>query len=115
MTTVIAINDQNDIYVDSANNLAIAKGQEAVAQAAKTATLAQLGEMVLFTTQGMPALQNIFVGSPNYAVYQAAIVSAIQKINGVVSVNSVVLQQNGNTLNYTAEIETIYGTMVLNG
>ncbi len=115
MTQVIAINVSNDMYIDSTNNIALASGVEAIAQAAKTATLAQLGEMIFFQTQGMPARQAVFVGSPNYALYQAALVAAITAINGVVAVSSLVLSVNGGTLNYTAEIETIFGSTVLNG
>lgn len=115
MTTVIAIDQNNDIFIDSTNNLAIATGAEAIAQAAKTATLAQLEEMLFFTTQGMPARQTVFVGSPNYALYQSALVSAITAINGVVAVTKLVLSANNGTLNYEATIETIYGATVING
>lgn len=115
MTTVIAIDSNNDIYMDSTNNLALATGVTAVAQAAQTASLAQLGEMVLFTTQGMPSFQSIFVGEPNYGLYQAALVSAIQAINGVVTVNSIDISVQSGVMSYVAEIETIYGTMVVTG
>lgn len=115
MTLVLAINDQNDMFLDSTNNLAMASGQEAVAQAARTASRAQLGEMIFFTTQGMPSFQSIFTGTPNFAIYQSALVQAIQAINGVVAVTSVVVTQNGNNMNYVAEIETIYGSIIVNG
>lgn len=115
MTTVIAINGVNDMFKDEQNNIALATGQEAVIQAAQTASLAQLGEMVLFTTQGMPSFQEIWVGTPNYAVYRAALISAIQAINGVVAVTSLVISKNGEVMNYVAEIETIYGNTVING
>lgn len=115
MTTTIAINASNDMYMDSTNNLAIATGQTAVSQAAQTATLAQLEEMIFFTTQGMPSLQSVFVGEPNYSLYQAAVVGAIQAINGVIAVTSIVVSVQGGVMNYTAEIETIYGTTVIDG
>ncbi len=115
MTQVIAINNSNDMYIDSTNNIALASGAEAIAQAAKTATLAQLGEMIFFQTQGMPARQVIFVGSPNYALYQAALISAITAISGVIAVTSLVLSASNGILSYTAEIETIYGSTVVNG
>lgn len=122
MTTVIGINENNDMYMDETNNIAIfsgqtsnKNGQTAIEQAAKTATLAQLTEMILFTTQGMPALQQVFVGSPNYSLYQTALVAAIENIDDVVSVTSLVLSATGGIMSYTATVETIYGTMVIDG
>lgn len=115
MTTVIAINDSNDIFMDSTNNLAIATGLTAVSQASQTSTLAQLEEMILFTTQGMPSLQSVFVGEPNYSLYQAAVVAAIQSINGVIAVTSIIVSVQGGVMAYTAEIETNYGIAVIDG
>lgn len=122
MTTVLAINAVNDIYVDDTNNLAMLFGNQttqqglaAVQQACKTASLAQLGEMLLFTTQGMPSLQSVFNSNPNLAIYQAALVAAIQQISGVISVQSITFTKTGNVLNYVAEIQSQYGGLTVNG
>lgn len=115
MTKVLAVNSQNDMYIDVTNNIAVATGATAVSQAAKTATLAQLGEMILFTLMGMPARQSVWVGGPNYSVYQAAVVSAIQAIYGVNAVTSITVSQTGNVLSYVAIIDTIYGELTING
>lgn len=122
MTAVVAINSINDIYMDSTNNLAMLFGNQsntaglaAVAQACQTASLAQLGEMILFTTQGMPALQSVFNSNPNLAVYQTALVAAIQQVPGVISVQSIIFTKTGNVLNYVAEIQSQYGEMTING
>ena len=122
MTAVVAINSVNDIYIDSTNNLATllgsksnAAGLTAVAQACQTASLAQLGEMALFTTQGMPARQSVFDANPNLAVYQAAVIAAIQQIPGVIAVQSIVFTKNKNVLNYVAEIQSQYGEITING
>ncbi len=122
MTAVLAINSQNDIYMDDTNNLAMVFGTKsnpegiaAVSQAAQTATLAQLREMVLFTTQGMPAKQSVFNANPNLAIYQAAVIAAIQQIPGVISVQSIVFTKSENVLNYIAKIQSQYGEMTVNG
>ena len=122
MTTVLAINAQNDIYIDGTNNLAMlfgnksnAEGVLAVSQACQTACLAQLREMVLFTTQGMPARQSVFVSNPNLAIYQAALIAAIERIPGVISVQSIVFTKTENVLNYEAKIQSQYGEMTVNG
>lgn len=122
MTTVVAINSNNDIYMDSANNLAMhfgnkssAAGKQAVFNACQTASLAQLREMVLFTTQGMPARQSVFNSNPNLAVYQASLVAAIQQIPGVISVRSIIFTKTESVLNYVAEIQSQYGEITVNG
>lgn len=122
MTAVLAINGSNDIYMDSTNNLAMlfgarssAQGLQAVTQACQTASLAQLGEMVLFTTQGMPARQSVFNASPNIAVYQAALTAALEQVPGVLAVQSITFSQLGNTLSYVARIQSQYGEVALNG
>jgi len=92
-----------------------AAGITAIAQACQTACLAQLGEMALFTTQGMPALQSVFNANPNLALYQDALVAAIQQIPGVISVQSIIFTKTGNVLNYVAEIQSQYGAMTING
>lgn len=122
MTTVVAVNDDHDIYIDNTNNLAmffgdasVAHGIEAVSQACKTTSLAQLREMVLFTTQGMPSLQSVFNSNPNFAVYRAALIAAMQQVPGVIAVQSIVFTKTGNVLNYSAEIQSIYGELTVNG
>ncbi len=113
MTTVIAINGNRDMYIDGTNNIALATGVTAIEQAAETATLAQLGEMILFTTQGMPAFRDVWVGSPNYAQYQAALTAAIEAIEGVIAVSSLVISASGGIMSYQAQIETIYGSITI--
>ena len=122
MTAVLAINSTNDIYMDSTNNLAMlfgsssnSAGLDAVAQACTTASQAQLAEMVLFTGQGMPALRDVFNANENIAVYQAALIAALQQISGVLAVQSIVFTKSQNVLSYTAVIQSQYGETTLNG
>lgn len=122
MTAVVAINSTNDIYMDSTNNLAMlfgsastAAGLAAVAQACKTTSRAQLTEMVLFTTQGMPARQSVFNANPNLAIYQTALIAALEQVPGVISVQSIIFTKTGSVLNYVAEIQSQYGEITING
>ncbi len=122
MTAVLGINDSNDIYIDDTNNLAMFFGSKsnragliAVEQACKTVSLAQLGEMVLFTTRGMPTLQSVFNANPNLAIYQAALAAALLQVVGVIAVQSIVFTKTGNVLNYVAEIQSQYGELTING
>lgn len=122
MTAVVAINSTNDMYMDTTNNLAMlfgsmsnTAGVQAVAQACKTASRAQFGEMALFTNNGMPTLKAIFNANSNLAVYQAALISTLQQVVGVISVQSIIFTKTGKLLNYVAEIQSQYGEMTVNG
>ena len=115
MTTVIAIDANNDLYLDSSNNIAVATGQEAIRQACLTACQTQLGECVLEIGRGLPNFQLIWVGSPNYSAWQSYLVSTLLSVDGVISVKEVTINHQGNVLIYTATIETQFGTLVLSG
>ncbi len=122
MTAVVAVNADNDIYIDGTNNMAMLfgsaadkQGADAVAQACQTASRAQLGEMILFTTQGMPTKQSVFNSNPNLAVYQTALTAALLQVPGVISVQSIIFTKTGNVLNYVAVIQSQYGEIAING
>ncbi len=115
MSTVIAIDNNNDMYLDSSNNIALLTGQDAVKQACLTAAQTQLGECFLEIGRGLPNFQLIWVGSPNYSAWQSYLVSTFLAVDGVVAVTSVGLNHQGNVLAYQATIETVYGAMFLSG
>lgn len=109
MTLALALNANRDLYVTANGTLAIVTGVDAVAQTCLTATRAQLGEMVLNTTSGIPNFQDVWDGVPNIAQWQAALQNTLQNVPGVVKVISVTIGASDGVLSYTAVIETIYG------
>lgn len=116
MVQTFASDSNNDIYIAENGNLAILSGAEAVAAACATATKAQLGEMVLQSTRGLPNFQAIWVGSPNYQVYQTYLRNTILSVPGVLDVQSLSLSVSGNVLRYTATIVTQFGIVeIANG
>lgn len=109
MVATFGTNEQNDIYLNSEGNLAVLTGLQAVIGACETISKSQLGEMVLTDTQGIPNFQTVWVGSPNYSLYQSFLRSALLGVPGVVDVRSISLFADGNTLKYTAQISTDFG------
>jgi hypothetical protein len=103
----------NDLYLNSANNLQVDTGLQALIDICLNVTKALLGEMVLTVNNGLPYFQVVFVGSPNIAVFQAYLVNALNGIDGVNLVQNVSMSLNGNVLSFTATIETIYGTTTI--
>jgi len=115
MVQTFAVNNDHDIFLGSDGNLSIATGIQGVLQACETATYAQLGEMILATTSGMPNFQTIWVGQPNYPLWNLYLRNTLQAVQGVVSVQNVQITKNNNTLRYTATIETLFGTSQFSG
>ena len=117
MADIIALgaNDNNDIYLDSNGNMAIAEDLDAVLQACEQACKTLLGELVLQNNIGIPYFQSVFSGAPNVGVFNASLRSAITSIPGVIQVISLEIEQVAEDLTYNAAIETQFGRGSING
>ena len=103
----------NDLVLNSSGSLTKLSGIDAVAQAATNACLTQLGECVLQTGNGLPNFGLIFVGVPDYAIWQTYLQQVLLDVPGVTNVVSINLTVQNKVLTYTAEIQTIYGATVI--
>lgn len=115
MVQTLDTNANNDIYIGPDGNLAIARGIQGVLKACETASKAQLGEMVLTQGLGIPNFQTIWIGVPNFPLWESYLVATLQSVPGVTNVQSVAISDADNTLSYSATIQTIYGTGTING
>jgi hypothetical protein len=115
MVATFGTNDNNDIYLGITGNLVVLKDLPAIEGACETASKAQLGEMVLAVKQGIPNFQTVWVGTPNFPLFQSYLRNALLGVAGVQNIKSIELSTVQNTLKYTAKIETQFGIGVLNG
>lgn len=115
MPQTFATNARNDIYLDANGNLAIAAGIIGCEQACQTASQAQLGEMVLAITSGVPNFQTVWNGSPNLSIFQAYLRNTLLSVKSVLSVISLSASVRDGTLFYTAQISSTFGLLELNG
>jgi len=115
MTTTLAIDNNNDIYLDASGNIAVASGLQAVLMVCKNVSQTRLGEMVLQTDQGLPMQQALFIGQPNVLRYESALRKALLNVSGVVSVISIAVTVVDNTFRYVAIILTEFGRGVVDG
>ena len=115
MTQTFATNETNDLYRGRDGNLAIVSGLEAVKQACQTAVKAQKNEMIYAYEAGMPDFAAIWVGSPNYGQYRAALNVTLAGVDGVLSIEKISLERIKNRLAYQAVITTRYGSAVIRG
>jgi hypothetical protein len=109
MTTTFGLNDQNDLYLDASGNLAILSGLPAVEQCCATASKGQLGEMILETVLGLPNFEAVWIGTPNYSVWQSYLVNALNNVFGVNEVTSITFSAENGNLSYIATIASQYG------
>lgn len=108
MTQTLSLNNQNDLYINSSGSLTMLTGQQAVAAACETACQTQLGECVLQTGYGLPNFSLIWVGTPDYALWQSYLEQILLNVAGVSGVQSISLSAQNHTLSYSAQITTIY-------
>lgn len=115
MSLTLAVNARNDLFVGTDGNLARYSDLPAIMQAAAQAAKTQLGEMIYATDEGLPNFDVIWSGAPNLAQYDAALRVAILAVDGVQQILSLVVTRAGEAVTYTASIQTVYGTAILNG
>lgn len=110
MTSVLKNNLNFDLVVDNGRLVLIA-GDEAIAQNTVTACSTRRGECLLDTERGIPFDATVF-SNLKQPQFEAATRSTIRGVSGVTGVNTLTSEQNGETLEYTAEITTENGTAV---
>lgn len=115
MTQTLGTNVANDIYLGANGNIVILSGILGVEGACQTAAYAQLGEMVLSVNRGIPNFQVVWVGSPNLAIFEAALRTTLENVDGVQTVKKLTLSVANNELSYEADIVTDFGPTTISG
>lgn len=115
MTTVLAADENNDLFIGSDGALATRTGLDAVLQACQQAAQAQLGEMIFAVDEGIPNFATVWNGSPNKSQFEAYLRRTLLAVADVVEITALVTTIANGTLSYTVDIKTIYGTGAVNG
>lgn len=115
MTSTFGTNANNDIYIGPDGNLVVLTDLAAIEAACETATKAQLGEMVLEQARGIPNFDLIWVGTPDYVLWQSYIQRTLQSVDGVLEVTSLTLSIKEGVISYKAAISTQFGVGTVNG
>jgi hypothetical protein len=119
MTIIFAENANNDPYIDpTTGDLAVltdAPGNPAAtAQLCKSRIEAQRKEMKYAMDQGMPMMDTAF-NTFNPHQFEAAARTILMNTPNVTAVSSFNMYQDGNTLRYSATIDTTFGSAKING
>lgn len=115
MTTVLAADTNNDLFIGDDGALATRSGLAAVLQACEQAAKTQLGEMIYATGEGIPNFSTVWNGSPNRSQFEAFVRRTLLAVPDVVEVQELSTAVSNHVLSYSATIKTIYGLGAVNG
>ncbi|WP_041937510.1 hypothetical protein [Bordetella avium] len=107
--------DNNDFVVLPNGNLALETGINAVAQEARHFAATAKREMIHAFDQGVPFLREAFSKQPNLAQFEAALRRRLLELDEVDEVQSLDVAIDGESLKYTAVLNTAYGVVTLDG
>lgn len=105
----------NDLMLGDDGNLALAVDADAVSQTAVHYAKTLRNEMIQEYDLGIPFFMVAFGANVTIPQFEAATKARIMQTPGVTGIRSFDTVQDGDVLKYTATIEHIYGTSVING
>jgi hypothetical protein len=115
MTKTFSPNNKNDLYLGSDRNLVMTTGLFAVRDLCGNAAKTQLGEMYLYSTQGIPNFTAVWSGNANILQFEFSLRKTLLSVPDVVEITSLSIVIEKDILNYKATILTIYGSLAIGG
>ena len=105
----IAVNGNNDIFLDTNGKIAMTTTIEQILQTCEHVVKTIRGELVLHGSIGVPYFELIWNGSPNLIQAEAEIRTLLKRVYGVKDITDIELFVKNNVLVYNAMIKTIHG------
>jgi hypothetical protein len=111
----IGIDENNDIFLDNSNNLAIKTNLEAMGDIFVNKSQTILGELPYDQEKGIDFFNTIF-SSPAYLdLYQNQLISQLEDTEETLKISNFTGTTKDNIFEYSLEAQTSYGKIVLNG
>ncbi len=111
----IAINENNDIYLDSSGNLAIKTDQAAMGDILVNKAQTNLGELLYNNEKGIDFFNTVF-SSPAYTdLFQYQLLKQFEETASVERIANYQAVQKNNIYSYVANIQTEFGEVNING
>ena len=111
----IAINSDNDIYINSAGNLVVKTDLQAMGDIITNKSQTNINELLYNTEKGIDFFNTIFA-SPYYPdLFQAEVTAQIEDTDAVQKITDFTSSESDGVFSYTAKIQTDYGVVALNG
>lgn len=111
----LGINSNNDIYLDSSNNLVIDQGLQAMADIYTNKSQTILGECQYDTEKGIDFFNTIFASPTYFDLFQNELMTQLQETDDTISVSNFQENIQKNVYNYSVNILSTYGEVTLNG
>lgn len=115
MSTTLAVNTANDIYLTGGGDLAMTADLEATLQGCAQAAKSFVTEMQYQVDRGLPNFEVLWSGAPSAPQYEAALRRELLQVTDVLGVPNIIVTFAGGIAAYTATIKTTFGTGIING
>lgn len=111
----IAINSNNDIYLDNFNNLALKNDLDAMGDIFVNKSQTNTGELLYNADKGVDFFNTVF-SSPAYPdLFQHELINELKDTDSTQNVRDFVGEVQKNVYSYSVKIQTDYGELTLNG
>lgn len=111
----IAINENNDIYLDNSGSLAIKTDLEAMGDICVNKSQTVQGELLYNQDKGIDFFNTIF-SSPSYPdLFQNEVITQLEDTQSVNTVKNFRGEAHNGVYSYMVEVQTDFGQVVLNG
>ena len=111
----IAINTNNDIYIDNSGNLALKTNLSAMGDIFINKSQTNLGELSYDTEKGIDFFNTVF-SSPTYLdLFQNEVITQLEDTEETQKVSNFNSTLEDDLYSYSVEIQTSYGKVTLNG
>jgi hypothetical protein len=103
--------DNNDIALADGRNIVLISGAFACSQSLRNKSLMRLGEDQYNIEDGVDYFGTVFTPQPDFDAARASITSNLLEVPDVQSLQSLTINVIGDVFTYTAEVNTIYGSL----
>lgn len=111
----LGINDNNDICLDSSNNIVVKEDLAAMGDILINKSQTKSGELLFNNSKGIDFFNTIF-SSPAYPdLFQNEVITQLENTEAVEKVSNFNAAINNNIYSYTVNVQTEYGEISLNG
>ena len=111
----VSTNDKNDIYLDALGDIATSSNGDALQNILVNDLSVALGEIVLDIATGIDFENTVFTSPVNLSAFKQQCIKAIESREDVNGVEDFSITINEGVLRYVAKVDSIYGSVFVNG
>lgn len=113
--TIATNAENNDIYMDGLNDLAMSEDKYALANIVKNRQLTVTGELQYNLDAGIPYFATVFASPADLRMFEAFIVADAETVPGINRVEHFSAEREGELVKFTMELSSVLGSVTVNG